>query len=129
MIADSHNRRRRKPEGRAHFEAEAAFANSIFRSTIGDTEGCIRALDRAVEISPDYAPAVLALDLAWSLIESGSLQEALTTFERAVAMDPANELARENLRFCNQQIAKRRRKKPAESRLPRAWLRPPRGPD
>ena len=33
----------------------------MFRSAIGDTEGCIRALVRAVEIKPDYAPAVLAL--------------------------------------------------------------------
>jgi len=209
MNADSDNRGRPK-----RFEAEAAHADSIFRSAIGDTERCIRALERAVEISPGYAPAVLALgsveyqrkrkakgrklllslvsmlddapdrtqiidaagdfliqfreyadglelyraavrrfpdvavfhqgrgccaghmgelqeavaasrhalelepdnqqfvnDLGWSLIESGLLQEALATLERAVVMDPADELARENLRFCNQRITKRRRKK------------------
>jgi len=50
-------------------------------------------------------------DLGWPLIESGLLQEALATLERAVVMDPADELARENLRFCNQRITKRRRKK------------------
>jgi len=61
MIADAHNRRRPKREGWALFEAEAAYADSMFRSAIGDTEGCIRALQRAVEISPYCAPAVLAL--------------------------------------------------------------------
>ena len=50
-----------KRERWALFEAEAAYADSIFRSAIGDTERCIRALERAVEISPGYAPAVLAL--------------------------------------------------------------------
>ena len=214
MIADSHNRRRPKRDGWTLFEAEAAYADGIFHSAIGDTARCIRALERAVEISPDYAPAVLALgsveyqrkynakgrrlllslvsmlddtpdrsqiidaagdfliqsreyadgfelyraavrrfpdvavfhqgkgcgaahmgelqeavaasrhslelepdnqqfvnDLGWSLIESGFLQEALATFERAVVMDPADELARENLRFCDQKITKRRREK------------------
>lgn len=43
------------------FAVEAAYADSMFRSAIGDTEGCIQALERAVEIKPDYAPAVLAL--------------------------------------------------------------------
>jgi len=208
MIADSDNRRRPK-----RFEAEAAYADSIFRSAMGDTEGCIRALEWAVEINPGYAlrgvsaqaqsqgrrlllslvsmlddapdrtqiidaagdfliqfreyadglelyraavrrfpdvavfhqgrgccaghmgelqEAVAASrhalelepdnqqfvnDLGWSLIETGLLQEALATLERAVVMDPADELARENLRFCNQRITKRRRKKPTESRF------------
>jgi Flp pilus assembly protein TadD len=221
VIADAHDRRRQKREGWALFEAEAAYADSIFRSAIGDTERCIHALERAVEISPGYAPAVLALgsveyqrnrkakgrrlllslvsvvddapdgteiidaagdfliqrgeyadglelyraavqrfpdvgvfhqgrgccaahegefreavaasrralaiepdnqkfvnDLGWCLAQSGALQEALATLERAVAMDPADELARENLRLCNLKIAKRRRKKLANSRLP-----------
>ena len=61
MIADAHDRRRRKREGWALFEAEAAYADSIFHSAIGDTERCIRALERAVEIGPGYAPAVLSL--------------------------------------------------------------------
>jgi tetratricopeptide (TPR) repeat protein len=51
----------RKCGGWALFETEAAYANSIFRTAIGDSKGCIRALERAVEIKPDYAPAVLAL--------------------------------------------------------------------
>jgi len=194
------------------FHAEAAYADSIFRSALGDTEGCIQALERAIEIKPDYAPAILALgsveyqrerkaegrtllltllsmpddapdwtrtidaagdfliqsgeytdglelyraaagrfpdvgvfhqgmgccashlghveeavaasrralqlepenqnyvnDLGWSLLQSGALQEAQAILERAVAMDSSDELARENLRFCCQRIAKRPR--------------------
>lgn len=194
------------------FEAEGAYADGMFRSAIGDTEGCIRALEQAVEIKPDYAPAVLALgsveyqcerkdegrkllfsllsmldeasdgvqvidaaddfliqcgeyadglelfraaaarlpevgvfhqgvgccaahlgrleeavaasrraleiepenqkfvnDLGWCLAESGALQEARAMLERAVAMDSSDNLARENLRHCNETIAKRLR--------------------
>ena len=41
MIADAHDRRRRKREGWALFEAEAAYADSIFHSAIArDTERC-----------------------------------------------------------------------------------------
>ena len=43
------------------FEAEAAYANSIFRSAIGDSAGCIWSLERAIEIKPTYAPAVLSM--------------------------------------------------------------------
>ena len=50
-----------KDDGWILFEAEDAYADGMFRSAIGDTEGCIRALVQAVEIKPDYAPAVLAL--------------------------------------------------------------------
>ena len=61
MIADAHDRRRQKREGWALFEAEAAYADSIFRSAIGDTERCIHALERAVEICSGFAPAVVSL--------------------------------------------------------------------
>jgi len=42
VIADAHDRRRRKREGWALFEAEAAYADSIFHSAIvaRDTERC-----------------------------------------------------------------------------------------
>jgi len=43
------------------FEAQAAHADGMLRSASGDTKGCIQALERAVEIKPDYAPAVLSL--------------------------------------------------------------------
>jgi Flp pilus assembly protein TadD len=58
-MADSNDRRRPKREGGALFEAEAAYADCIIRSAIGDSERCIRALERAVEINPGFAPAAL----------------------------------------------------------------------
>jgi tetratricopeptide (TPR) repeat protein len=61
MIADAHDSRRSKRAGSALFDAEAAFADSIFHGAIGDSKRCSKALERAVEISPGYAPAVLAL--------------------------------------------------------------------
>lgn len=43
------------------FEAEAQYAESIFRNALGDVEASIAAARRAVEIKPDYAPAVLTM--------------------------------------------------------------------
>ena len=43
------------------FEAEAAYANSIFRGAIGDMEASIAAAERALEMKPDYPPAVLTM--------------------------------------------------------------------
>ena len=43
------------------FEAEAAYAESIFRGAIGDMEASIAAAERALEIKPDYPPAVLTM--------------------------------------------------------------------
>jgi Flp pilus assembly protein TadD len=203
-----------KDDGWILFEAEGAYADGMFRSAVGDTEGCIRALERAVDIKPDYAPAVLALgsveyqrerkeegrkllfsllsmlddasdlvqiidtagdfliergeyadglelfqaaaarfpevgvfhqgagccaahlgrleeavaasrraleiepenqkfvnDLGWSLTQSGALHEGRAMLERAVAMDLSDDLARENLRQCNDTIARRPRGK------------------
>src|SRR5258708_28108207 len=43
------------------FAAEAAYADSIFRSALGDGRGCIDALRRSLECMPTYAPALLSL--------------------------------------------------------------------
>ncbi|MCF7709124.1 MAG: tetratricopeptide repeat protein [Verrucomicrobia bacterium] len=43
------------------FEAQAAYAESIFRQAIGDMEASIAAAERSLEIKPDYAPAVLTM--------------------------------------------------------------------
>ena len=185
------------------FEAEAAYADSIFSDAIGDMEASIAAAERALEIKPDYPPAVLTMgsieyqrgredegarlfrsllslpdesgdlwevidkagdfliqerryaeglqlyeaalrrfpdraclyqglgccagheglfdkaiessqkaldfepnrpdltsDLGWSLYEAGRLEEAEEVLLKAVALDPQNERARENLRMC-----------------------------
>jgi tetratricopeptide (TPR) repeat protein len=43
------------------FAAEAAYANGMFRSALGDRGGCIDALQRSLECLPTYAPALLSL--------------------------------------------------------------------
>jgi hypothetical protein len=43
------------------FAAEAAYADSIFRTALGDSQGCIDALRRSLEFMPTYAPALLSL--------------------------------------------------------------------
>jgi tetratricopeptide (TPR) repeat protein len=193
------------------FQAEAAYAYSVFRDALGDSEGSINALKRALEAMPTYAPAILSMgsveyqlgriaegrelfesllalpkdttdiceiideagtflarrgaykdglalyrkavgkfpdvavlfeglgycaghaglheeaisaheravelepenqklvnDLGWTLLQAGRLPEARKTLERAVAMDPTDELAGENLRFCRQEMARRK---------------------
>ncbi len=43
------------------FLAEAAYAESIVRSALGDLDACIASLEQALELVPTYAPAILAL--------------------------------------------------------------------
>lgn len=43
------------------FAAEAAYADSIFRSALCDMEGAIDALVRSLELDPTYAPAILSM--------------------------------------------------------------------
>jgi Tfp pilus assembly protein PilF len=196
------------------FYAEAAYADSIFRTALGDCEAAEAALQRALELKPTYAPALLSMgsveyrrgrsaegqrlfrsllslpkntpdlheiideagtfliqigaykdglalyraavarfpavgvlqqglgccashegfhneavaaseralrlepsnqkfvnDLGWTLFEAGRIGEAERILERAVSMDPCDELARENLRICRTKISRPRRKK------------------
>jgi tetratricopeptide (TPR) repeat protein len=61
-------------------------------------EKAIEASQRALELEPDNQK--LINDLGWSLFQAGRLKEAECVLSRAVAMDPSDELARENLRLC-----------------------------
>jgi len=193
------------------FDAEAAYADSIFQISLGDTERSVAAVKRALALRPDYPPAVLTMgsieyqcrreeqrrrlflsllslpendcdireiidmagsflirskeyadglelfrgaverfpdranlyqglgccaghegffdeavaayekalaldpnsqeltnDLGWSLYESGRLERAREVLIRAVSMDSSDELARENLRICQQALSKKR---------------------
>ena len=47
--------------GERQFYAEAEYADSIFRNALGDREGSIVALERALEAMPTYAPAILSM--------------------------------------------------------------------
>jgi tetratricopeptide (TPR) repeat protein len=189
------------------FAAEAAYADSIVRSAMGEVDACVASLERALEILPSYAPAILTLgsidyqlgdtvtgrrrflsmldlpddasdlaeildkaggfligsrnyrdglelyqlaaarfpdvaallqgvaccaghegryelavtasvqalelepenqelvnDLGWSLFEAGRVEDARSYLEQAVAMDPGDPLAAENLRICREAL-------------------------
>ena len=73
----------------------------------GFHEEAVRASERALEIEP--ANQEFVNDLGWTLLLAGRFDEAGDTLERAVAMDPSDELARENLRLCGVERAKRER--------------------
>ena len=47
--------------GERQFYAEGAYADSIFRTALGDGAGSIAALKRALEAMPTYAPAILSM--------------------------------------------------------------------
>jgi tetratricopeptide (TPR) repeat protein len=63
----------------------------------------IEASKYALELDPGNQQ--FANDLGWSLFEAGRLQEAKETLERAVAMEPSDTLAQENLRICLEKIS------------------------
>ncbi|MBN1996035.1 tetratricopeptide repeat protein [candidate division KSB1 bacterium] len=68
-------------------------------------EEALRAAEKAYELDPENQECVN--DLGWSLFEVGRLDEALQYLSRAVEMDPGDDLARENLRICKEEIKKR----------------------
>jgi tetratricopeptide (TPR) repeat protein len=43
------------------FNAEAAYAESLFRTALGDAEASIEALEASLGFKPDYAPALLSM--------------------------------------------------------------------
>ncbi len=48
-------------QGAQLFMAEAAYAESIVMSALGDLDACITSLEQSLELVPTYAPAILAL--------------------------------------------------------------------
>jgi Flp pilus assembly protein TadD len=85
-------------------------------------EEAVSAHRRAVELAPDNQE--LVNDLGWTLAEAGHLVEAIEILERAVSMNPRDKLARENLRYCKEQIEGKKvgkiRNEKAARRGPRA---------
>jgi Flp pilus assembly protein TadD len=61
----------------------------------------------------------LVNDLGWTLLRAGRFVEARETLERAVSMDPTDELAAENLRLCMREIAGRKSGKAGKSQAAR----------
>jgi tetratricopeptide (TPR) repeat protein len=70
----------------------------------GQHNEAIAASETAVELDPENQKFVN--DLGWSLFEASLLGEARQVLSRAVAMDPSDELARENLRLCTAAITR-----------------------
>ena len=72
-------------------------------------EEAIAAFERALQLEPDNQKFVN--DLGWCLLEAGRIQDARRTLERAVSMDPSDDLARENLRLCRERETKKLRRR------------------
>jgi len=53
--------KRRRAGGWRLFAAEGAYADSIVRSSLGDSRGCIESLEYSLEVCPTYAPTILSL--------------------------------------------------------------------
>ena len=70
-------------------------------------EEAVAASRRAFDLEPGNQE--LANDLGYSLYEEGRLKEAQMFLEKAVAMDPANELAHANLALCKKKMLRAKR--------------------
>ena len=67
----------------------------------------ISASEAALSLDPENQKYIN--DLGWSLFQAGRLDEARKVLRRAVDLDPSDELARENLRFCTETLTTRGR--------------------
>ena len=86
-------------------------------SHAGFDEEAVAANQRALELEPENQK--LVNDLGWTLFRADRFVEAREILERAVSMDPSNELAAENLRLCMREIARRKIGKAGKSRAAR----------
>ena len=77
----------------------------------GYHDEAVAASERALQLEPDNQKFVN--DLGWSLLEAGRLEEAEKVLERAVSMDPSDELARENLRISKAKSEQRQKRTPS----------------
>src|SRR5260370_42621067 len=66
------------------FYAEAAYADSIFRDALGDSEGSIASLKRALEALPTYAPAILSMGSVE--YQTGRLAEGRELFQSLLSL-------------------------------------------
>ncbi len=66
------------------FEAEAAYAQSIFRSALGDQSGSIAALEQARRWDPLYAPAILSMGSV--MYQRGDEQEGRELFASLITL-------------------------------------------
>jgi len=70
--------------GERQFYAEGEYADSIFRDALGDREGSIVALKRALEALPTYAPAILSMGSV--LYQVGRIGEGRELFQSLLSL-------------------------------------------
>lgn len=70
--------------GEHQFHAEAEYADSIFRDALGDREGSLGALKRALEAMPTYAPAILSMGSV--LYQAGRIAEGRELFQLLLSL-------------------------------------------
>jgi Flp pilus assembly protein TadD len=121
LLADIYERRARLAEGRAEWRATALAAqrslgHDPFRLRMryllgsalarwdepGAQEEAVRVLLTLQELAPDYAN--LPTNLGTLLLHQGRVAEAIPLLERAVEMNPYDELARQKLQRARQLI-------------------------
>ncbi|MBN2496152.1 MAG: tetratricopeptide repeat protein [Deltaproteobacteria bacterium] len=92
----------------ARFPGQAVFFQGVCccASDVGDHAGAVKAARAAVELEP--GDQKLVNDLGWSLFLAGRIEEAEVELQKAVGMDPEDELAHENLKVCEKEIGRRR---------------------
>ena len=73
---------------------------------LGGHSEAVAASEKALAIEPDDPE--FTSDLGWSLMQAGRLAEAEGTLRRAVELDATNEIARNNLRICQNRMAGRK---------------------
>jgi len=74
----------RKEINKKRFAVQAEYAESIFQSSLGDVESSIAALERALEIDSEYAPAILSMGSVE--YQRGGLNQAKELFLSLVSL-------------------------------------------
>lgn len=70
--------------GEHQFRAEAEYADSIFQDALGDREGSLVAVKRALEAMPTYAPAILSMGSV--LYRAGRVAEGRELFQSLLSL-------------------------------------------
>lgn len=97
------------------WQERAAFyhGRAYCRAKLRDFAGALLDGHRAVELCPDNQAYVN--DYGYTLFEAGELEQAREVLRQAVAMNPADDLARNNLRLCEEALRKARGSREAGS--------------
>ncbi len=90
------------PVDEVNYEAEMHYAIGGRRARLGDEAGATANWQQAVRLRPDYLEAHFNLGLAH--VRAERWRDAADSFRAALAIDPANQVAKEMLEACETQI-------------------------